>query len=119
MSANEEAAKLLKDGLKFKPVKAGVKPTGPGSKRGEMDPRAWESRQGKGPVAKSAFEVEHGTVSKAMPGLAAVARASKVRGATPGYEGVHRLTAPAGQGRKMIEGAMKKVPRRVGRHRAR
>lgn len=46
-SADAEAAKLLKQGLKFKPIKPGVKPTGPGSKRGSMDPRAWESRKGK------------------------------------------------------------------------
>lgn len=30
--------------LVFKPMKPGVKPTGPGSMRGQMDPSAWETR---------------------------------------------------------------------------
>jgi len=36
--ASEDAAKVLKEGLKFKPIKPGVKPTGPGSLRRKMDP---------------------------------------------------------------------------------
>lgn len=47
-NAESDAAKVLKDGLKFKAIKKpAVPPTGPGSMRGSMDPRAWESRKGK------------------------------------------------------------------------
>lgn len=102
-SATADAAKILKDGLKFKPIKPGVKLEGPGSMRDKMDP-----------TTTHRADAARRTVGKSIAGDISHAARAGARGSRGTFKGKDARTLNAAQNVGRAAGPVVRHPGAAG-----